>query len=204
MEIFIDLDKKSYSFSGNIGSYFVETYLTFIGNSVSSFENFNFKYFLYENNTQKFSDFSNSENTYIVKIPSGVNEKRFVFHVVDLLPDTNYVFNIEVFDNEDFISDFNISFTTEIPSSPFESWIWDQENLTWNPPIPLPDKENNYEWVEDTQEWFLIPESPYDSWEWNSLTLSWQAPVPYPAIDDNENYFWDEETFSWVLTEENS
>jgi hypothetical protein len=37
---------------------------------------------------------------------------------------------------------------------------------------------------------------PYPSWIWNSETLTWFAPVPYP--NDGNNYYWDENTLSWV------
>jgi hypothetical protein len=37
---------------------------------------------------------------------------------------------------------------------------------------------------------------PYPSWIWDPETLTWSAPVPYP--DDGNNYYWDENTLSWV------
>ena len=41
---------------------------------------------------------------------------------------------------------------------------------------------------------FITPQ-PYASWTLDS-NFDWQAPVPYPN-DDNE-YYWDEATLSWI------
>lgn len=43
----------------------------------------------------------------------------------------------------------------------------------------------------------FIPPKPYPSWLLNTQTFNWQAPVPYPT--DGKNYYWNEETQSWVL-----
>ena len=40
---------------------------------------------------------------------------------------------------------------------------------------------------------------PYPSWIWNPETLVWSSPIPYP--DDGKQYYWDEETTSWVERE---
>jgi len=45
----------------------------------------------------------------------------------------------------------------------------------------------------------FIPPKPYDSWILNEDTCLWGPPVAYP--DDGNNYTWDEETISWVVTE---
>jgi len=47
----------------------------------------------------------------------------------------------------------------------------------------------------------FIPPQPYPSWTLNEDTCQWEAPVAYP--DDDKMYDWDEETTSWVETEEN-
>ena len=36
----------------------------------------------------------------------------------------------------------------------FNSWILDESTCTWEPPIPRP--EGNYEWNEETQAWDLV------------------------------------------------
>jgi len=47
----------------------------------------------------------------------------------------------------------------------------------------------------------FIGNSPYASWMFNKDKWEWEAPVAYP--DDDKMYDWDEETTSWVETEEN-
>ena len=42
----------------------------------------------------------------------------------------------------------------------------------------------------------FIPPQPYQSWELNTETCLWEPPTPYP--NDNKDYFWNEETLSWV------
>jgi hypothetical protein len=45
-----------------------------------------------------------------------------------------------------------------IPNSPYQSWIWNDEDKTWNPPIPYPSEvpENSfYEWDEPSTSWVL-------------------------------------------------
>lgn len=37
---------------------------------------------------------------------------------------------------------------------------------------------------------------PYPSWIGNAETMTWDSPVPYPQ--DNQQYYWDEPTTSWM------
>jgi len=53
---------------------------------------------------------------------------------------------------------------------------------------------------DSTLDAFYAPQ-PYPSWTLNEDTCLWEAPVAYP--DDDKMYDWDEETTSWVETEEN-
>ena len=43
----------------------------------------------------------------------------------------------------------------------------------------------------------FIPPKPFPSWLLDTQTCLWDAPIPYPT--DGENYFWDEDTLSWVI-----
>lgn len=47
---------------------------------------------------------------------------------------------------------------------------------------------------------FIAPK-PFNSWVLDENTCRWEAPVPYPS--DNKQYYWDEQTLSWVLVPEN-
>ena len=42
----------------------------------------------------------------------------------------------------------------------------------------------------------FIPPKPYPSWLLDTQTCLWDPPVPYPS--DGKQYYWDEETLSWV------
>lgn len=45
---------------------------------------------------------------------------------------------------------------------------------------------------------FIYPQN-YASWVMDEATWTWIAPIPYP--DDNQRYYWNEETTSWVLSD---
>ena len=45
----------------------------------------------------------------------------------------------------------------------------------------------------------FIPPKPFESWVLNEETCLWEAPLPYP--EDGANYYWNEELFSWELSE---
>jgi hypothetical protein len=42
----------------------------------------------------------------------------------------------------------------------------------------------------------FIKQKPYESWVLNEETCKYNAPVDYPT--DKKNYYWNEETISWV------
>jgi len=42
----------------------------------------------------------------------------------------------------------------------------------------------------------FIPPQPFQSWVLNEKTCLWDAPVAMPT--DDQRYYWDEETLSWV------
>ena len=46
----------------------------------------------------------------------------------------------------------------------------------------------------------FIPPKPFDSWTLNEDSCLWETPVAYP--EDGNDYYWDEDTISWVIVEE--
>jgi hypothetical protein len=44
----------------------------------------------------------------------------------------------------------------------------------------------------------FIPPKPYQSWLLNWETANWESPIPMPQ--DDQMYYWDEETLSWKLS----
>jgi len=53
----------------------------------------------------------------------------------------------------------------------------------------------------DEQRDAFIAPKPFASWVLNEDTCRWEAPTPYP--NDGEDYEWNEENLTWVLTTEN-
>jgi hypothetical protein len=49
------------------------------------------------------------------------------------------------------------------PSSPYLSWIWNEELYTWEPPVPYPADDKSYKWNEEIQDWELIEISGVDN-----------------------------------------
>jgi len=45
----------------------------------------------------------------------------------------------------------------------------------------------------------FIPPQPFPSWVLNEETCLWDAPIAMPT--DNQRYYWDEATTSWVVNE---
>ena len=43
-----------------------------------------------------------------------------------------------------------------IPPQPYASWILDTETCQWEPPIPMPQDGNIYQWDEDTEAWINV------------------------------------------------
>jgi hypothetical protein len=41
------------------------------------------------------------------------------------------------------------------PSSPYPSWLWDENAYAWVAPVPYPDDGRAYVWDEATQSWVL-------------------------------------------------
>lgn len=84
------------------------------------------------------------------------------------------------------------------PPSPFASWVFNETDYEWEPPIrhPNPDYPATYLWDEDSVSWFLAP-SPYASWILNNETKEWEPPIAMP--DDGMIYRWDEDSISWEL-----
>lgn len=40
-----------------------------------------------------------------------------------------------------------------IPPKPFASWTLNNETCLWQAPVPMPDDDKHYEWIESTTSW---------------------------------------------------
>lgn len=43
-----------------------------------------------------------------------------------------------------------------IPPQPFASWLLDDDSCLWQPPIPMPDDGQLYQWDENAGDWVLV------------------------------------------------
>lgn len=103
-------------------------------------------------------------------------------------------------------------FNTFIDSSPGE-WLQTSYNtrggIHYQPDSDTPSEDQtkalrkNYAGVGytyDKDKDAFIPPKPFNSWVLNDESCLWEAPTPYP--NDGASYSWNEETTSWVYTEE--
>jgi len=51
---------------------------------------------------------------------------------------------------------YNSQYDAFIPPKPFNSWLFDEEELNWKAPVPIPDNVNPYYWNENTTGWIII------------------------------------------------
>jgi len=47
-----------------------------------------------------------------------------------------------------------------IPPKPYDSWVLNEDTCLYDPPVPYPDDDNDYEWDEETTDWVLLVEEP--------------------------------------------
>ena len=57
--------------------------------------------------------------------------------------------------------EYNEELDAFIPPRPFLSWLLNEENYNWEPPVEMPDDGNRYLWNEVIMEW-QVPESEGD------------------------------------------
>jgi len=81
--------------------------------------------------------------------------------------------------NEDSVPPFrknraSVGFTYDpvrdafIPPKKYESFVLNEETCMWEPPVPIPDAEINFNWNEETK-----------SWDFVSYPLDYVGPRPY-------------------------
>jgi hypothetical protein len=78
---------------------------------------------------------------------------------------------------------------------PKESWVWDEEKLTWQPP-KRPTIGGPWRFDPVAKDWVIATEPPFPSWVISEDGTHYTAPTPRPQ--DGNRYRWDEPTLSWV------
>lgn len=116
----------------------------------AKFKNLKFKYELKQGDNIK---------QYGVYPPAGVrylqsDQQSLVSERLTLQPDTTYDLYLWS-ENDNIQSETTSTFSSPRPPQPYPSWTW--EDKKWNPPTPLPDTENLYNWNEETLSWVKTP-----------------------------------------------
>lgn len=44
-----------------------------------------------------------------------------------------------------------------IPPKPYQSWVFNEEDSNWDPPVPMPADEKSYFWNEESVSWVEAP-----------------------------------------------
>lgn len=55
---------------------------------------------------------------------------------------------------------FNEGMGIYVAPKPFPSWLLDESTGYWNPPVPMPDDCEEYEWGEASLSWKIVPQLP--------------------------------------------
>jgi hypothetical protein len=160
MKIIIDLKYKTFSLDltdlDPLYNYFDLKFL-FVseGEKEVIFDNLNFEY------TAFYEDIVLNSETYPPKniqyVSSG-QEYLELSRVPGIRPNKEYRIDVLVNHSNESFSD-SIIFKVPKLNQPYESWIWNDELIEWESPIPYPEDENFYTWNEEDQAWnIFIPE----------------------------------------------
>ena len=95
--------------------------------------------------------------------------------------------------------DIGIDFLTKLTGYP----VWKQTSYNTHSGVhslggtPLRKNHASIGMTYDEDRDAFIPKKPFNSWILNEDTCRWEAPVSYP--NDGNEYYWKENTLSWVL-----
>lgn len=98
---------------------------------------------LYENT---YSSFNSSDQHFLVS-------KR-----VNILPNEEYILKLWIKNTYNSTrNEYVKSILTLKPTKPYNSWIWNDDNKKWLPPVERPGKdENKYKWDESIENWIEV------------------------------------------------
>jgi hypothetical protein len=51
---------------------------------------------------------------------------------------------------------YNADIDAFVPPKPFASWLLNNDTAQWEPPVPMPDDNNKYQWNEDNIAWEIV------------------------------------------------
>lgn len=112
------------------------------------FKNLKFKYELKQgDNIKQYGVFPPANTRYIRS-----DQAYLVVERLKLQVETEYQLYLWA-ENSGQAFEKTITFTTPLPTQPYDSWTWDGEK--WNPPVPYPTEDKLYTWNEPNQSWDL-------------------------------------------------
>lgn len=112
------------------------------------------------------------------------------------LDDNNVVIEVNVVNNKD-INNLEFPFSESVGIKFLENWSGGYKK--WRQTSYSGSFRKNFAaigYTFDERNDGFVPPKYYDSWVLNKTTCLWEPPVLYP--DDGKNYFWDEDSVSWV------
>jgi hypothetical protein len=96
------------------------------------------------------------------------------------------------------------------PPDGYPSWVFSDDTLHWEPPIPRPG--GAWRWVEETISWYRPEDPPWEGSVWDDDT-GWSRPEGWvdPPLPDYDSYpgvegeapfyYWNQDTTSWIEVE---
>jgi hypothetical protein len=159
MQFKINLDNEKlemFDAERDVSFYHVDFMVSFLGVHIQkNISNFSFTY-----------TFTDVEDGNVIKTFDGNldNLHRLIsatggLHVVDrvsgLLPNNNYALQI-VCNYAGKESVYDLDILTPFPPKNYDSWVWNQSELSWEAPIPYPEDGLKYNWNEDLVDWELV------------------------------------------------
>jgi hypothetical protein len=153
MLIVADLDAKSWSITGESGSFFANIEIGFASSQDGPvvFDNLSFGYAVLDGGNELKSDSFPDDG--VVYLSS--DQDYVVADVVnDLTPEKEYKIAVwAVNAGERFES--LLSFTTPRLPQPYPSWVYDEETKMWSAPVAPPADGEDYFWNEEELSWEL-------------------------------------------------
>jgi hypothetical protein len=74
-----------------------------------------------------------------------------------VMPDIELVLEVTEITGEPFIGgEYRPDVKRFIPYKSYESWIWNEESWSWNPPVAYPADGNMYRWDEEIENWIEL------------------------------------------------
>jgi hypothetical protein len=132
-----------------LGSFYNNLYIGFTNEEeIVDLRNIRFGFELKQGeNIKQYGVFPPSNIKYIK-----TNQKYIVVVALRTIPKETYELYLWS-ENNNTLTEETFVFTIPQPKKPFSSWVWKEQKMNWEAPIPYPDDNKEYIWNEAEQEW---------------------------------------------------